>query len=493
MARVAAMKKRHGALLTMLVLALAGAGYFAWRYMHRVQPDPPPRGASMKSAPAFERESSLNVPIAVDVDLIGRIADARVPRDLLSRSGVDVGADVTADIVIRRTGHITAEARHGKLHLRTPVTADIAAEWRPKGLVGLLSRSKRQKVQTRATFVVRAEISLGTDAQWNLATSTEATLRWEEDPIVQIGPLGVQLSALVGDRIDERFDDVVRTLDERLRSQVPLRPLITRAWEAAFRSLPIGETGDLWLALRPTGAFLGDIQARDGKVFLDAGIRGVFHVVVGKQPEAVEPTPLPVRSAPPIGPGMALDLPVSITFEAANRQLDERVEGQILDVPLDVLGRSFPLTIEAIEVYPSGERIAVALEFSADLPGQWFDLSGRVYLVGTPMLDAQRSQLWIADLAYDASTNIVLIDVAEWMLHHEIRRRVQALLVFSFAEQLGQYRDRVNEAIADYQIVDRVRLRGRLDDVQVVSLTITDPAIVAVVELRGAAKLELTP
>jgi hypothetical protein len=109
------------------------------------------------------------------------------------------------------------------------------------------------------------------------------------------------------------------------------------------------------------------------------------------------------------------------------------------------------------------------------------------------MLDVQRSQLWIADLAYDASTNIVLIDVAEWMLHHEIRRRVQALLVFSFAEQQGQYRDRINEAIADYQIVDRVRLRGRLDDVQVVALTITDPAIVAVVELRGAAKLELTP
>jgi hypothetical protein len=67
------------------VVALAGAGYFAWRYVHRVHPEPPPRGANIKAWPAARRESSLSIPIVVEVGLIERIVDDKVPRVLLSR------------------------------------------------------------------------------------------------------------------------------------------------------------------------------------------------------------------------------------------------------------------------------------------------------------------------------------------------------------------------------------------------------------------------
>ena len=222
------------------------------------------------------------------------------------------------------------------------------------------------------------------------------------------------------------------------------------------------------------------------------GLPGLSGAVGGGDPRAAEPTPLPTRSAPPGEPGVALDVPVSLTFAAANQQLDRRLEGQVVDVPLDVVGQSVPVTISAVEVYPSGERVAVALEFSADLPGAWFAVSGLVYMVGTPTLDAERNQLSIADLAYDSQTNVVLVDVAEWMLHDVIVRRVQSLLVFDFAGQLDGYRDQINEALVEYQIDDAVRLRGTIDDARVVALTVTDAAIVVGVQLRGEAQLDLT-
>ena len=487
------MTKRRGALSIVLVLALGGAGYFAWRYATRVEPEPPPRGASSSSAPSVPAESSITVPIAVDVALIEGIADKQLPQALLSRAGIDAGGGVTAGVVVRRAGRITAEAREGKLHLRVPVDTDITADWRPGSLVGVMSRGGPQHIVTRAAFVVLAQIDLGVDAQWDLATATEATLRWEEDPVVAVGPLSVKLSALVGDRIDEQFAGVVKTLDERMRERIPVRALVTQAWTAAFRTLPIGPRGDLWLALRPTAMFLGPVQARDGQVFLDAAIHGVFRVVVGEAPAAAEPTPLPARSAPPGEPGVALDVPVSLTFAAANLQLDQRLEGKVLEVPLDVVGKTVPVTISAVEVYPSGAHVAVALGFSADIPGAWFALSGLVYLVGTPTLDVQRNQLSITDLAYDARTNVALVDAAEWMLHDVIVRRVQELLVFDFTDQLDGYRAQINAAIAEYPISPTVRLRGKIDRARVHALTVTDPAIVAGVQLRGEARLELTP
>ncbi|HEY0133217.1 MAG TPA: DUF4403 family protein [Nannocystis sp.] len=487
------MTKLRGVLLLVLVLVLGGAGYFAWRYKHRVQPEPPPRGASLPGAPPTASQSSVSVPIAVDAALIEGIANDKLPHDLLARPGIAAGEGVTAGVVVRRGGRITAGAEAGKLHLRVPIEADIEADWQPAGLVGLMSRGKRQHIKTRATFVVRAEIDLGVDAQWNLATSTEATLRWEDDPVVPVGPLNVKLSALVGDRIDEQFAGVTRTLDEQLRRQIPTRPLITQAWAAAFRTLRVGPRGDLWLVLRPTAMYLGEVRAHDGQVSLDAAIHGVFRVVVGAEPPAAEPTPLPARSAPPGEPGVALDVPVSLTFAAANQQLDERLEGQVFDVPLDVVGQSVALTIGAVEVYPSGEHVAVAVEFSADLPGAWLDMHGLVYLVGTPTLDPGRNQLSITDLAYDSRTNVALVDVAEWMLHDAIVRRVRERLVFDFTGQLDGYRDQINAAIADYRISELIRLRGKIDEVRVVAVTVTDPAIVAGVQLRGSAKLDVAP
>jgi hypothetical protein len=136
------MTKLRGALVLVLVLALTGAGYFAWRYANRVEAEPPPRGASMQSAPPIASESSINVPIAVDVALIERVANDRLPGDLLSRPGIDAGDEVTAGIVVRRAGRITSEAREGKLHLRVPVEADITADWQPVGLVGVLTRGQ---------------------------------------------------------------------------------------------------------------------------------------------------------------------------------------------------------------------------------------------------------------------------------------------------------------------------------------------------------------
>ena len=175
----------------------------------------------------------------------------------------------------------------------------------------------------------------------------------------------------------------------------------------------------------------------------------------------------------------------------AVRQLDERLEGQVFEVPLDVVDQTIPLAIGAVEVYPSGEHVAVALAFEADLPGAWFDMDGLVYLVGTPTLDPARNQLSIADLAYDARTNVVLVDVAEWMLHDTIVRRVQERLVFDFTGQLDGYRGQINQAIADYRISDLIRLRGEIDEVRVVAVTVTDTAIVAGVQLRGDARLDV--
>jgi len=233
------------------------------------------------------------------------------------------------------------------------------------------------------------------------------------------------------------------------------------------------------------------VKAVGDEVFVEAGVRGVFRVVVGEAPRVVAPTPLPQRSAPPTAPGITLEVPVRVTFEAANHELDARVEGQTIEVSFKKGVAPAQLTISEIDVYPSGTQVAVALAFSADVPGQLFDVNGRMYLLGTPYLDVDRSEIRLTELSYDARTNGALADIAEWMLHGEITRHLEQRLVFPFARRIEAYRDEINAVIGDYAVSPSVRLRGELVDLKVIALTITDASIVALAQLRGQARFEV--
>jgi hypothetical protein len=187
-------------------------------------------------------------------------------------------------------------------------------------------------------------------------------------------------------------------------------------------------------------------------------------------------------------------VPVSVSFEAANRQLDQSLEGHTFDAPLDIVGESIALTIETVEVYPSGEQIAVALEFSAGLPQQLVRRRG-------PALPARhagarrpgqpaarlRAGLRLAQPTGPWSTSppgcSTTRSYAAW----------RACWCSASPSGWAITRDQINAAIAHYRVSDSVRLHGKIRDATVVALTVTDPAIVAVVQLRGDARLAVAP
>lgn len=483
-----ASKKIVAILVGVTVLGVCGV-YVAVR--GRVHPEPPPHGATSDLPPFLESESSLDVPVSIDTAWIATTASAKLPALLLSRSDVVVSPGVTADVVVRRAGEVTAMAQDGALHLRVPVIADIEARWSPQGWLGAPPWGTKRVLRLRPTFTIDAMLRLGVDAEWNLETATEATLRWEDDPLVPIGPIQVPLSSLVGESVREQFTDATRAIDERIAAQVPMRRLLGDAWTSAFRTLAISPGERRWLTMRPTGLYLGAVRVRDDRVYVDAGLRGAFRVVVGEQPRVAAQTPLPGRSDSPLDPGLRLEVPVRVTFEAANRELDARVEGQTIELRLREGSPPVRFTIGSLDLYASGSQVAVALEFAADVPYHPFDVDGQMYLLGTPSLDVERNELRLTELSYDARTNMALLDIAEWMLHDEILRRIEERLVFPFSESLAGYRDQINAVIDEYALSEAFWLRGRIDEIKVTSLAITDASIIVLAQLRGAAALEV--
>ena len=84
---------------------------------------------------------------------------------------------------------------------------------------------------------------------------------------------------------------------------------------------------------------------------------------------------------------------------------------------------------------------------------------------------------------------MVLLDIAEWMLHAEILRRMEERLVFPFSERITGYRNEVNALIENYALSESIRLHGRIDEIKVTALTVTDTSLIALAMLRGEAAL----
>jgi hypothetical protein len=155
---------------------------------HRVQPKPPPRGATTQPPPYLERESSIRVGIVIDVGWIVGLAEARLPTRFLSRSDVPAGPGVRADVEVHRTGKVSAEVRDGAIHLRVPVAADIQARWQPQGWFGAPPWGDKRTLRLRPTFMLDAQLGLDVDADWNLASATARGRRAAASPTRRAAP-----------------------------------------------------------------------------------------------------------------------------------------------------------------------------------------------------------------------------------------------------------------------------------------------------------------
>ncbi len=251
------------------------------------------------------------------------------------------------------------------------------------------------------------------------------------------------------------------------------------AWQALQSPLKLKE--DYYLLLNPEALKLS-LPAERSEIsegtFAVVELIAKPKIVAGKAPQVISrSTPSLTLEAVPQGKGFHLALETEISFAFISRELTERLKNKIYAMG----NRS--MKIEGIRVYASGDSAVLEVRISGDR-------EGTLYLSGIPHYDAGTRKLVIRNLDYTVATKNILVKAADWMVHTELRARLEEQAQWPLGERIDEAGVLLTKAL-NREINRHIAISGTISRVQPVAIGLTMDSIKAVLAVDGAVKLKV--
>jgi hypothetical protein len=283
--------------------------------------------------------------------------------------------------------------------------------------------AKNFEAKARPGFDVR----LSMDERWCPTAKVSPTMDWVSAASVEVvgrnclsfdlGPLGrpevcagpanVDLTSAVNSGLSGARQELATSLAAGLTCDATRGPA-SRFWRTLSVPLQISDSERAFLNVTPQSAAFSGVIVDDGAVRLSLRVRAKTQI--GPTAIATRPLDLPrLESSAEIGSGLDVNARITIPYEQLARMLGQAVAGRTFQhqTPLGTAD----VRIQEATVFPTTEGLAVGLRINADMPRQFFNTKGWVYLSGRPVVDPSGRAVTIAGLRYS-----LVLDSTFWSL-----------------------------------------------------------------------------
>lgn len=467
-----------------IVLALALAGFFAWRLwistIHVAAPEPSltadypdtllPVPPSILIAPiAFDLGPAI-AQFEADVPRSFGSLDRRIRADSSSRSSVAFAAsrspfDVHVDgneIVIE-----TVLEYEGRGWYDPPIGPEVSA-----GCGGGTDPKPRLRVRIVSTPSFTPD--------WCLHTRTHAhVVRFSDEPRdeCRVTFLSIDVTDKVVGAVGEKMTHVVARLDRHI-ARLDTGRRIEDLWRKMER--PIRLTDDVWLLLQPRAAQLASFSGAGDSLVALVRLEAQPKIVAGMRMEdssLMMPLP-PLRTTVDADTGLHVVLEGIFSYDAATVLMRKALVGRVIRMA----GRR--VRIENVTLLGIGSgRVALGVTFSGAV-------KGRIFFTGTPQLNVATRQLTVPDLDFDVGSTNLLGRGLSWWRGDALRDLLRAKAVIPDSAALAGM-ERLAEHGLNRELADGVQLEAALTGSRGMAVWATREHIVVRALAEGQARLAI--
>lgn len=376
--------------------------------------------------------SSLNVPIEVSTDELGKALNQTLRKELYKGSTTTRG--LSADIV--RNGPIVVSAADNFLYFTLPISMTLSY-----GMFETPATSL--KLRFKANARITPDWRLNTEIYYLGLTDLLA----EE---IGIGPLAIKPRSIVEgitQPVQRMLSDLI---SKKINDMFPLKSQIAMVWNAAQKPVLLDRNYNAWLKLTPREIMLNPLYAQNNRVRLSVGINSFAEVVVGPEPAAQPPLPLPNLK---LVNALDKDFRIAMNADLFYKDILKIASPLLLNREFDSDGKT--VVIKGLDLYGNGDRLVVKVETQGALDGVF-------YLTGKPGFDPRTNIFSVEDVDFDMQSQSLLVQSADWFLHGTIKNMIQEKLNVDLTQRLEQSREMARKAIAQVQLVDHVLLKGSI-------------------------------
>jgi hypothetical protein len=425
----------------LLAVLAVGAG-IAWvRGRGTLLASEPPRRASRLELPS--QESLVALRLRLPLDLLRQAAGQALPAELHLAS--DAGADTRYALTLRREGEFVLEETDGRLRGRVGVVLNGTVGL-GGGLANLLALGEKN---IDAAAELQVDLGLKVDRDWCPVPEVAVSYRWTRSPRLEVvGGIWVDVEA----RVRAQAEAALRELPARLAALLPCATVREKAlalWDPRVIRVQLPATPPLFIGIQPQAVGIGTIVASGDALRLALGVRART-TVSSTAPKPPPPGFLPPLEALPAGEDdgqLRLSLPIRAGYDMIRDWLMREFGGH--DIPIETPLGTVQLRVKEIFLYPSDPAIALAVSFSAALPGLWPDTAGRVVFSGRPVLSRGGTRVGLEDLRFVGDFDSAVWSLASRFLEQTLRERIATLAVYDLREAMDGVLAELRRRLAD--------------------------------------------
>lgn len=328
------------------------------------------------------------------------------------------------------------------------------------------------------TLTYRTVISI--DKDWKLVSkTTPVNYKWLETPKLNVAGIAVPVTTIASYALAQVDHVITAEIDKALAQSVDLKKYVSMAWDEVQKPRLVNPENNVWIRVTPKDVLVSPFTTAGSKLNMSIALFANIESVMGSKPATGSKVPLPAfryvaRPASQFNLNIATDVTFDKISEMASRELKGKTftEGK----------RS--VTITGLSIFGS-EGKAV---FVADVIGSF---KGRIYFTGNMVYNPEKVAVEITSPEFDVKTQSALVKSANWLMHGLILKKITPYLTYPVKGDLERMKAEVNQSLGNYAVYDGVTLQGKLNNLNVTSLTLVPGAVRIEANLKGNVGLKI--
>ena len=430
--------------------------------------------------------STLSVPITVPVQAL----TDRLNRELTGilyqddkLEGDNVAVTVTKAAPLQLTG------ADDRLSLRLPLRIKAKGRWlwKPCQLCPKVDKVEETEFDLVAKTVSR--VRFGED--YRILSASEVDFEWgAQRPELHLGPLTIGLARFVEPALRRQLADVGARLDRELAARLTLKAPLLRAWTQLQEPVLLDARSQTWLVISPQALRVSPLRADAGRLFLRVGVTSFLETVLGPKPKVKINRTLPALLT---DNRLSDDAQITVNGEVPYPEATRLARAELASKTFTFNAQD-QLTIHDVAISGAGQQLVLLLDVSGQTHAGFFTkkLVGKVYLKATPYYDAATQSIRLKNADFTLDTRDRLLKAADWLLHGNLRQRLEQQVSFPVKGQLEQARSLIQGFLdkpTPGALPPGLHLGGKLTTFEPGALYLTETAIRATLVAKGAVSL----
>lgn len=334
--------------------------------------------------------------------------------------------------------------------------------------------------EANGSIALTYKTTISIDKNWKLVSKTASSgFEWIETPKLNMAGVSVPLTPIASlalSRCDQLISDQI---DKSLAEAVDLKKYISLAWSEAQKPRQVSAENDVWVRITPKDVYVSPFTTTGNKLNLAVALYAQIESFMGTKPATNTAVALPpFKQINRPAQQFNLNIGADITFD----KISEMAKKELINKTFSEGKKS--ITITDLSVFGS-EGKAV---FIADVIGS---LKGRIYFSGNMVYNPTKMAVEIVDPEFSVKTQNSLAKSASWLLHGLILKQLTPYLTYPIKDVLEKLKTDVNLMMSNYSIIDGVTLQGKLNDLNVINLSLVPGALRIQTNVKGNVALKV--